>query len=201
MKVGGEQSVSWLTLSIPMVIVQLVWSGHLMSAASFHARNVYVLSPKQKISLILYFVSFLLSLVAEFLTCTMKVSGYAPMLLWTVSVPIFLIGGSIILREEGNLMASSRNYTDPQQLSRTIEGWESSFGSTTVSLLLGTIIVSRNLAVHGQPDVDGYEKISDVINSDIVDRGLNKSTVLNTDSSVMISAEERKVSGQFSELL
>ena len=73
------------------------------------------------------------------------------------------------MREEGRLIATSRGYTDPQPLSKTGEdyistkvsmgiftslplyfyiapenGWESLAGSSTVSILLGTISIPQN---------------------------------------------------------
>ena len=208
MKISGELSASWLIISIPMMIVQTVWSGHLISVASLDFRGDYNLSPKQRMSLTLYLVSFLLCLVAELLTCIMgRYSGFVPSLLWTFAVPLFMISGVIIMREEANLMASSRGYTDPQPLSRTYEGWGLSLGSFTVSLLLGTIIGSSTLPAYDRKasdhdkDIEGYQGIGDVLTCTEVDRGLNRGSTSITSTVNEVFDGRRKASGQFSDLI
>lgn len=208
MKVSGEISISWWTISIPMMIVQIIWSGHLISIVTLDFRGIYELSINQRVSLTLYLASFLLCLAAELLTCFIgRNSDFIPVFLWTFAVPIFMIGSVIIMREEGNLMASSRGYIDPQSLSRTDEGWGSSFGSTTVSLLLGTIFVSRTLHPHNfeahdghEKDIEGYEGI-DIETTCAIDRGMSRGSVLTTGMINTVLDDGRKASGQFNEIL
>ena len=208
MKVSGEISISWWTISIPMMIVQIIWSGHLISIVTLDFRGIYELSINQRVSLTLYLASFLLCLAAELLTCFIgRNSDFIPVFLWTFAVPIFMIGSVIIMREEGNLMASSRGYIDPQSLSRTDEGWGSSFGSTTVSLLLGTIFVSRtihphNFEAHDDHDkvIEGFEGI-DVETTRAIDRGMSRGSVLTTGMINTVLDDGRKASGQFNEIL
>lgn len=205
MKLSGDISLSWLTISIPMMLVQVVWSGHLIIVASQVFRSVYELTYKQRISLSLYLVSFLLSFVAEFITCVMEEnSGSVPLLLWTFAVPFFMIGGIIIMREEGSLMASSRGYIDPQPLSRTDEGWETLSSSITISLLLGTIVVSKTLRLDDREvynDDYRYDRNGHIPTYTIVERGLNRDLISNTSMTAIDTSSGRKASGELSEFI
>ena len=205
MKLSGDISLSWLTISIPMMLVQVVWSGHLIIVASQVFRSVYELTYTQRISLSLYLVSFLLSFVAEFITCVMEEnSGSVPLLLWTFAVPFFMIGGIIIMREEGSLMASSRGYIDPQPLSRTDEGWETLSSSITISLLLGTIVVSKTLRLDDREvynDDYRYDRNGHIPTYTIVERGLNRDLISNTSMTAIDTSSGRKASGELSEFI
>ena len=143
MKISGEvSSLSWVLVSAPIIIVQGYWIVHLLKVVRNDTTEIYRLTLKQKLCSVMYLISMLLSLLAEFTTCITNGSlSQFPQWLWVIAVPLFVIAAAIVLREEAALIAFTRGYTDPQPLSRTEDGWEPLLGSSITSLLLGTISV------------------------------------------------------------
>ena len=123
MKVSG-MNLSWIFVSIPIAVVQIAWGGHLVfvSMQDYNGwefyftcfyftklrfsndqflfqfvlffTSLYKLSSRQRLSVVLYIISFLLSLTAEIITCFTSVATpytYISQCLWAVSVPIFMV--------------------------------------------------------------------------------------------------------------
>lgn len=134
---GRLESTNWVLATIPLLIVQAALFYFAVDTLWRLFTGRIAPTTLQLVCLACYIIALLLSTAAEIDTIVEvaiwggddipideNVVSMRPVVLWTITVLLFVISSLVIMNIEVSSLAERRGFFDPQPLSRTAEGWE-----------------------------------------------------------------------------
>lgn len=157
-KSTSVNSIHWLFILIPLIVVQFVWLCHLIYVSIHFYYRKFLLDKSQVIALISYPISIILMILAEIIKINLdrhnNINSVAPEIFWMFSGILFSCSVLIIINNELEKISISKNYSEPLDIIKTTGGhWQiREDGIPFQSILLGTISRNKNINENIQPN-------------------------------------------------
>jgi hypothetical protein len=157
-KSTSVSSINWIFILIPLIIVECFWLFHLIYISIHFYYRKFLLDKSQQVALISYSISIILMIIADIIKINLdrfnNIKSVIPEILWMFSGVLFSFSVLVIINNELEKIAISKNYSEPLDIIKTRGGhWQiREDGIPFQSVLLGMIIRNKNRNENIQPN-------------------------------------------------